>query len=110
MAGFSQRLGAEIQTDDGQARQPLPVKGRHAGTKNFPVNLPLKRKVSETDGDIAAPTAAPQQNAEADKLADNGGQSRAAGSHFQPKDKQRIQQNIQYSAGADAQHGVNGAA
>ena len=49
-----------------------------------------------------------QQNAETDKLADDGGPGRAGNPHFESKNQKRIQGDIQNSAAGDTEHAVKG--
>ena len=66
--------------------------------------------MGEINADVAAPAAAHQQQAKADKLADDGGPCRAGNSQIKHKDQQRVQTDIQYCADSDAHHGIGGAA
>ena len=46
-----------------------------------------------------------QQDAEADALADEGGKRRPADAKPKPKDKQRVERDVEHPAGSDAAHG-----
>ena len=60
--------------------------------------------------EIAALGAADQQQAKADKLADDGSPSSAGDPQIQHKDQQRVQTDVQYRAAGDTHHSISGAA
>ena len=98
-----------IQADGCKRRKALPgQRGQAALDDHFEIE-PLDLHVSHVDVDIAALGAASQQQAEADKLADDGRPARAGNPQIHTKNQNRIQRNIQHCAADDADHGIAGA-
>ena len=51
-----------------------------------------------------------QKNQKTHKLAQNGGQGSAGNAHVKDENKQRVQQNIEHTAGSQADHAIKGIA
>ena len=109
--GVGDAAGHIVEQDAGEHCQTVAQHGRGAYGHNFLHSVQLRLKVS--DGQMeqaAAGDVGEHQNAEADDLADGGGQRSSGNAHIQTKDEQRVQQAVEDAAEAHAHHAQSGTA
>ena len=102
--------GRLIEADGSYAGKTLPGQRRQTALEDPQIIIGLQFHMGKMDLKVTALGAADQQQAKADKLADDGSPSSAGDPQIQHKDQQRVQTDVQYRAAGDAHHGVSGAA
>ena len=108
--GVTMGTGGVIQTDGGKGCQALPGQRRQTAPKDHMEIVKPDADVLQPDADIAALAAAEVQQAETDKLADDGGPAGAGNTQTCVEDQNGIENDVQHRTGGDAHHGVHGAA
>ena len=109
-SGIAVRLGGMVQADGRKGCQTLTGEGGESAFENHPVVEPFEFEVAYVNADIAASGTAQKQQAEADKLADDGSPACTGNTQIKGEDQQGVQRNIQNRTGDDAHHRVIGAA
>ena len=99
-----------VQADGGHAGKALPGQRGQTALEDPEEVIGLQPHMGDPQPEIAAPAAAQQQQAEADKLADDRRPCRAGNPQLEREDQQRIQPDVQHCAAGDAHHGIGGAA
>ena len=102
--------GRLIEADGSHAGKSLPGQRRQTALEDPQIIIGLQFHMGKMDLKVTALGAADQQQAKADKLADDGSPSSAGDPQIQHKDQQRVQTDVQYRAAGDAHHGISGAA
>ncbi len=99
-----------VEADGGNGAQPLPGQGRQAAPDDGVKVEPPEPDLSRINANVGPPEAPGQQQAEADKLTENGGPSGAGHPEAHAKDHDGVQNDVQHRPGGDAHHGIGGAA
>ena len=90
--------------------RPLPGQGGEASFDNHDVIAALELDPGDVDVQVPAPGASDQQQAEADKLTEDGGPGGPGNAHVKHEDQQGVQSDVDDRAADDAHHTVYGAA
>ena len=95
-----------IEAGHGNRCKTLPAQARNSAAREVGVACRRGRKQAQPDTDAARNVYAGQQQAEADKLTQNGGERRAPDAHAKGEDEKRVERHVQHAAGDQPDHRI----
>ena len=104
------RPGGPVQADGRHAGKALPGQGGQASPDDLDVIGRLQLDAGDMDMEVAALGAARQEEAEADKLADDGGPGGPGHAQAEGENQKRVQGDVQNRSAGNPHHGIGRAA